>query len=223
MQTARRRDLAYLLQHKDNPVDWYPWGEEALRRARERGPADPAVDRLLGLPLVPRDGARVVRGRRDRRADERALRVHQARPRGAARPRLDLHGGLPGDDRPGRLAAQRVPHPRAGALLRRHLLPARSAQGMPSWRAVLDAVAEGVGRARATRSAPAATAIAERLRGGALLAALGGAVRRSARWTPPSRALREHLRPPRTAASAARPSSRPRRRSSSCCAAARPR
>ncbi len=25
----------YLLQHKDNPVDWYPWGEEALGRARE--------------------------------------------------------------------------------------------------------------------------------------------------------------------------------------------
>ena len=25
----------YLLQHKDNPVDWYPWGEEALTRARE--------------------------------------------------------------------------------------------------------------------------------------------------------------------------------------------
>lgn len=25
----------YLQQHADNPVDWYPWGEEALRRARE--------------------------------------------------------------------------------------------------------------------------------------------------------------------------------------------
>jgi uncharacterized protein YyaL (SSP411 family) len=25
----------YLLQHRDNPVDWYPWGEEALARARE--------------------------------------------------------------------------------------------------------------------------------------------------------------------------------------------
>jgi uncharacterized protein len=25
----------YLLQHQHNPVDWYPWGEEALRRARE--------------------------------------------------------------------------------------------------------------------------------------------------------------------------------------------
>jgi len=26
----------YLLQHAENPVDWYPWGEEALRRAREQ-------------------------------------------------------------------------------------------------------------------------------------------------------------------------------------------
>ncbi|HET9671624.1 MAG TPA: thioredoxin domain-containing protein, partial [Actinomycetota bacterium] len=25
----------YLLQHADNPVDWYPWGDEALRKARE--------------------------------------------------------------------------------------------------------------------------------------------------------------------------------------------
>ena len=25
----------YLLQHKENPVDWYPWGPEALGRARE--------------------------------------------------------------------------------------------------------------------------------------------------------------------------------------------
>ena len=25
----------YLLQHADNPVDWYAWGEEAFRRARE--------------------------------------------------------------------------------------------------------------------------------------------------------------------------------------------
>jgi uncharacterized protein YyaL (SSP411 family) len=26
----------YLLQHRDNPVDWYPWGEEALSRARDQ-------------------------------------------------------------------------------------------------------------------------------------------------------------------------------------------
>ncbi len=30
-----RETSPYLLQHRDNPVDWYPWGEEALARARE--------------------------------------------------------------------------------------------------------------------------------------------------------------------------------------------
>jgi uncharacterized protein len=30
-----RETSPYLLQHADNPVDWYPWGEEALGRARE--------------------------------------------------------------------------------------------------------------------------------------------------------------------------------------------
>ncbi|HED52724.1 MAG TPA: DUF255 domain-containing protein, partial [Phycisphaerales bacterium] len=26
----------YLLQHAHNPVDWYPWGEEAFAEARRR-------------------------------------------------------------------------------------------------------------------------------------------------------------------------------------------
>ena len=25
----------YLLQHADNPVEWYPWGEAALRKAEQ--------------------------------------------------------------------------------------------------------------------------------------------------------------------------------------------
>ncbi|MDQ1479806.1 MAG: uncharacterized protein QOI44_667, partial [Actinomycetota bacterium] len=29
----------YLHQHRDNPVDWYPWGEEAFERARSDGKA----------------------------------------------------------------------------------------------------------------------------------------------------------------------------------------
>ncbi len=29
-----RENSPYLLQHAENPVDWYPWGEEALERAR---------------------------------------------------------------------------------------------------------------------------------------------------------------------------------------------
>ncbi len=31
-----RESSPYLLQHAHNPVDWYPWGEEALRTAGER-------------------------------------------------------------------------------------------------------------------------------------------------------------------------------------------
>ena len=27
----------YLQQHADNPVDWYPWGDEAFNKARREG------------------------------------------------------------------------------------------------------------------------------------------------------------------------------------------
>ncbi len=30
-----RETSPYLQQHADNPVDWYPWGEEALQLARQ--------------------------------------------------------------------------------------------------------------------------------------------------------------------------------------------
>src|SRR6185436_9178297 len=33
----RREMSPYLLQHKDNPVHWRPWGEEALAEARASG------------------------------------------------------------------------------------------------------------------------------------------------------------------------------------------
>ena len=87
------------------------------------GRADPAVDRIRGLPLVPRDGPRVVRGRPGRRGDERRVRLHQGRPRGAARPRRGLHERHRRADRSGRLADDLLPHPRRPAVLLRHLLP----------------------------------------------------------------------------------------------------
>ena len=34
MNRLARETSPYLLQHADNPVDWYPWGDEALARAR---------------------------------------------------------------------------------------------------------------------------------------------------------------------------------------------
>ena len=57
---------------------------------------------------------------------ERGLRRDQGRSRGAARPRPDLHGRRPGDDRQRRLADERLPDARRPAVLRRHVLPGRS-------------------------------------------------------------------------------------------------
>jgi len=34
MNRLQHETSPYLLQHKNNPVDWYPWGEEALDKAR---------------------------------------------------------------------------------------------------------------------------------------------------------------------------------------------
>ena len=59
-----RETSPYLLQHKDNPVHWWAWGPEALAEAKQQQPADPALGRLCRLPLVPRHGARELRGRR---------------------------------------------------------------------------------------------------------------------------------------------------------------
>jgi len=35
MNRLARETSPYLLQHAHNPVDWYPWGEEALQKARQ--------------------------------------------------------------------------------------------------------------------------------------------------------------------------------------------
>ena len=42
MNSTRRanrlaRASPYLLQHAFNPVDWYPWGDEAFAKARSEG------------------------------------------------------------------------------------------------------------------------------------------------------------------------------------------
>ena len=53
--------------------------------------------------------------------------MHQGRPRGAARPRLDLHGRGRRADRPRRLADDDVPDARRRAVSRRDVLPAAAA------------------------------------------------------------------------------------------------
>ncbi len=113
----------YLQQHKDNPVDWWPWSDEAFAEART---TDRPVLLSIGysrVPLVSRDGPRELRERNRRRRDERTLRQHQGRPRGTTRCRRRVHGGHAGDDRRRRLAHDRLPAPRRPAVLRWHVLP----------------------------------------------------------------------------------------------------
>ena len=98
-------------------------GARRLRRGPPARRAGPALGRLLGVPLVPRDGPRVLRGPRGGGDDERPLRQRQGRPRGAPRRRQCLHGRRAGDDGPRRLADDGVHDGRRRSVLRRHLLP----------------------------------------------------------------------------------------------------
>ena len=99
----------YLLQHADNPVDWYPWGDEAFARARAE---DKPV--LVSIGYAACHWCHVMEHESFEDAavaprHERLVRVREGRPRGAPGRRRDLHGRGPGHDRPGRLAAERVP------------------------------------------------------------------------------------------------------------------
>ena len=116
----------YLRQHADNPVEWFPWGDEALRRARDE---DKPLFVSIGYASChwchvmahesfedPGDGG----------GPGEVVHFGQGRPRGAPRPRCRLHGGHPGPDRVGRLAHVGLLHARRAPLLRRDLLPAQS-------------------------------------------------------------------------------------------------
>ncbi len=91
----------YLLQHAHNPVDWYPWGDEAFERARAE---DKPIFLSIGYStchwchVMERESfedAAIAT------AAERAVRQHQGRSRGASRRRSRVHGGGAGDDRVG--------------------------------------------------------------------------------------------------------------------------
>ena len=140
----------YLLQHAGNPVDWYPWGDEAFERAR-RG--DKPIFLSIGYSTchwchVMEHESFENAG--DRRGPQRRVRVDQGRSRGAAGRRSGLHDVRAGDDRRRRLADERVAHARPAAVLRRHLLPA----GRPMGPARLSRRARSRSRARGARSAP---------------------------------------------------------------------
>ena len=123
-------------QSGNQPLPLATCGEP--RRLAALGPGSPPagprgtetdlpVDRLFGLSLVPRDGPRELREPGHRRRLESRLHQHQGRSRGAAGPGPDLYGSRAGHERPGRVADVGLPHARAEAVLRRHVLAAARA------------------------------------------------------------------------------------------------
>jgi uncharacterized protein YyaL (SSP411 family) len=132
----------YLLQHRDNPVDWYPWGEEALSRAREEDRPllvsigysachwchvmahesfeDPAVAAVMNERFV------CIKVDREERPDIDAICMEACQA-------MTGHGGWPLN---AFLTPEGVPF-YAGTYF-----PPESRHGLPSWRMVLDGVAE---------------------------------------------------------------------------------
>jgi uncharacterized protein YyaL (SSP411 family) len=131
----------YLLQHADNPVDWYPWGDEALARAREEDRPvlvsigysachwchvmeresfeDPAVAELMNERFV------CIKVDREERPDVDAIYMDAVQA-------MTGHGGWPLN---AFLTPEGVPF-WAGTYF-----PPQPRQGMPSWPQVLEGIA----------------------------------------------------------------------------------
>ena len=194
----------YLLQHKDNPVDWYPWGEEALggRRAEDR-------PILLSIGYSACHWCHVMERESFEDAETAALmnelfvciKVDREERPDVDSIYMEACQAMTGH---GRLAAQRLPDARAGAVLRRHLLPARSR----GWGCRAGATCwwrwPRPGTTGATRSAPAAAASRSGSRAAARLRPSSEPLARGAARRARSRRCGRSTTPP-TAASAAAP------------------
>src|SRR5918997_299880 len=140
----------YLLQHKDNPVDWHPWGEAALARAREK---DRPI--LLSIGYSACHWCHVMEGESfedEERPDIDAIYMEACQA-------MTGSGGWPLN---AFLTPEQVPF-YAGTYF-----PPQPRMGMPSWRQVLEAVAHAWQEKRDELRA-GGSRVAERLRGGALL------------------------------------------------------
>ena len=105
-----------------------------MRRRASGGPrarpADLPVDRVRGLPLVPRHGARVFRGPSRGGSPAGPVRRDQSGPGGAPGPRRGLHGRHGRPHRQRRLADDRAAHARGPPVLGRDV-PAQEPPARP--------------------------------------------------------------------------------------------
>jgi uncharacterized protein len=171
MPNALTRETSpYLLQHKDNPVDWLPWGDEALRRAREldrpllvsigysschwchvmehESFEDPETAALMNEAFV------CVKVDREERPDVDALYMEAVQA-------MTGQGGWP---------LNVFLTPEQAPFYGGTYFPPTPRFGMPSWRQVLSAVAEAWNTQREEIRAQGQK-VAPRLGGGALLTA----------------------------------------------------
>src|SRR5437764_13784635 len=160
----------YLLQHKDNPVDWYPWGDEALERARDddrpsllsigysachwchvlerEAFEDPGTAALMNERFVS------IKLDREERPDIDAIYMEACIA-------MNGHGGWPLNVF---LTPDQIPF-YAGTYF-----PPEQRGGMPSWRRVLEGVARAWDENR-DEIRQGGDRIAQRLQGGPLLEA----------------------------------------------------
>jgi uncharacterized protein len=141
MNRLAQETSPYLLQHKDNPVDWYPWGDEALARARDE---DKPI--LVSIGYSACHWCHVMEHESFEDADVAALMNEHfvcIKVDREERPDVDAiymdavqamtgHGGWPLN---AFLTPEAVPF-YAGTYF-----PPSPRQGMPSWRMVLEGVA----------------------------------------------------------------------------------
>src|SRR4051812_37238187 len=169
MPNALARETSpYLLQHRDNPVDWLPWGDEALTRARE-------LDRplLVSIGYSSCHWCHVMERESFEDAETAALmneRFVCVKVDREERPDVDAlymdavqamtgHGGWPLNVF---LTPEQAPFYGGTSF------PPQARMGMPSWRQVLGAVAEAWDTQREEIRAQG-DSVAPRLAGGALL------------------------------------------------------
>ena len=201
-------------------MDWHPWGPEALAEAREQ---DKPI--LLSIGYSACHWCHVMERESFEDAETAALMNERFVPIKVdreERPDVDdiYMEAVQGMTGQGGWPLTVFLDPEGVPFYGGTYFPPEPRQGMPSFRQVLDATADGLRRASARRSARRRTACARRLSAVARHRAL-----RARRWSPrcstrPSAPARAAPTGP-TAASAAPPSSRPPARSSSCSPAAR--
>ena len=111
MNHLKNEKSPYLLQHRENPVDWFPWGNEAFEKAKKE---EKPVFLSIGYSTCHWCHVMAHESFEDKEIAQilnESFVPGQGRPGRTSGYRCCLHGGLSGDDRFGRMADDRFANP----------------------------------------------------------------------------------------------------------------